>query len=158
MNAFFFIIPNMFWCPVVLYFSYKDLGKRLTNFIQEYMSLEILLSSKVNWETANNQINSYSPNIILGNQEKLYHKTKRTIILTYMYLAFPSLTFSVMMGFFFLVDEMTTIASIGHGIISFIIPCGLVFSPPVMSNSKNLLKWKHMYPHLLYYDFQSHWS
>ena len=48
MNAFFLFLPAMLWIPVGLFFSYKNLGKKLTNFNQEYMNIDILLSSRPN--------------------------------------------------------------------------------------------------------------
>ena len=47
MNAFFIMLPSATWIPVVLYFSSRDLGEKLTKFTQEYMHIDILSSGTV---------------------------------------------------------------------------------------------------------------
>ena len=46
MNALFLSLPAMLWIPVGLFFSYKNLGTKLTNLNLEYMKIDILLSSR----------------------------------------------------------------------------------------------------------------
>ena len=68
----------------------------------------------------------------LGDEEELYQKTKRRIILAYIFLVFPSLTYSVCLGHFFLADELPSLGSIGMGVGGFIAPCCIIFSPVLM--------------------------
>ena len=68
----------------------------------------------------------------LGDQDEHYQKTKRRIVFAYITLAFPSVMYSVFLGFFFVADELTTLGSVGLGIVGFLAPCCLLFSPPVM--------------------------
>ena len=46
MNAFFLLLPALLWLPVGLFLSYKNIGTKLTNFTQDYMNNDILLSSR----------------------------------------------------------------------------------------------------------------
>ena len=76
----------------------------------------------------------------LGYHEELYQKTKRRIVLAYMFLAFPSLAYSAFLGFFFLEEELTSLSSIGMAIIGLVIPCCSIISPPVMGICNKDLK------------------
>ena len=65
MKAFFIMIPSTVWIPVVLYFSHKDLGKRLTKFTKEYMSIDILSSGRLYSIMKATELNYLSKNVII---------------------------------------------------------------------------------------------
>ena len=44
MNAFFLIIPSAMWIPVAFFFSFKNLGVKLTKFSRQYMDIDAELS------------------------------------------------------------------------------------------------------------------
>ena len=73
----------------------------------------------------------FARNIILGDHKELYERVRRRIILAYVFLLFPSITYGLMY-MFFLADELTDFGSISMGIVGFKAVFCTFFSPPVM--------------------------
>ena len=60
------------------------------------------------------------------------------MILAYMFLLFPSITYGVMYGCFFLAEELTDFGSISMGVVGFVAGFCTLFNPPVMGKFKLL--------------------